>query len=105
MLINDDGFELGMPTAEEMTKHQLTLLTHEAEEAWHLLAKARRDIEKLVSINAEQADRIQSLQLDLNSTMIELAQTRAPKHSVSTWGMMPGDRVSTAGPPARDSKV
>lgn len=100
MLIDDEGFELGMPTAEEMTQHQVTLLTHEAEQAWDLLAKARRDIEKLVAINAELAERIRSLQLDLNSTMVELAQARAPKHSVSTWGMMPGDRLLSAVPPA-----
>lgn len=96
MLINDEGFELGIPTAEEMTQHQVTLLTHEAEQAWLLLAKARRDIETLVTMNAEQAERIQSLQLALNSTMIELAQERAPKHSVSTWGVMPGERVESA---------
>lgn len=99
MLIDDDGFELGMPTAEEMTQHQVILLTHEAEQAWDLLAKARRDIEKLVSINAELTERNRAMQLELNSTMIELAQARAPKHSVSTWGMMPGDGLISAGPP------
>lgn len=89
MLIDDEGFELGIPSVEEMTRHQVVLLTHEAEEAWHLLAKARRDIEKLVLINAELSHRVQALQFDLNSAMIELAQARAPKHSVSTWGLMP----------------
>lgn len=47
-LIDDSGFELGMPTRVEMLKHQCTLLCAELETTRRDLRMARRDIAKLI---------------------------------------------------------
>lgn len=47
-LIDDSGFELGMPTRVEMLKHQCTLLCAELEATRLDLRKAHWDIAKLI---------------------------------------------------------
>ncbi|WP_462402198.1 hypothetical protein [Pseudomonas sp. Marseille-QA0332] len=48
MDIDTTGFELGIPTREEMLEHQITLVQAEYETANEALTKARADIENLV---------------------------------------------------------
>ncbi|WP_432669364.1 hypothetical protein [Pseudomonas umsongensis] len=47
-LIDDTGFELGMPTREEMLKHQCDLLCVELETTRYDLRKAHREITRLI---------------------------------------------------------
>ena len=65
MLIDDKGFELGMPSSEEMAEHQVVLLRHESEQALQQLAKAREDMQKLVDINWALNQQLIALRLDL----------------------------------------
>lgn len=51
MDIDTTGFELGMPTREEMLEHQSHMLCNENDQLRRELAKAKRNIEKLVEIN------------------------------------------------------
>jgi hypothetical protein len=52
-LIDDSGFELGMPTPVEMLKHQCTLLCAELETTRLDLRKTHRDIAKLIVIHRD----------------------------------------------------
>ncbi len=56
MDIDTTGFELGMPTREEMLVHQVTLLQAECEDSTEALTKARKDIQYLVAC-LDQANR------------------------------------------------
>ena len=47
-LIDDSGFELGVPSYTEMLKHQCTLLCAELEATRLDLRKAHRDIARLI---------------------------------------------------------
>lgn len=49
--IDTTGFELGMPTHVDMLKHQCHMLSNENDQFRRDLAKARRNIQKLVDIN------------------------------------------------------
>ncbi|WGV20408.1 hypothetical protein QIY50_24630 [Pseudomonas putida] len=53
MDIDTTGFELGMPTREEMLEHQCHLLCNENDLLRHDLAQANRNINKLVQINQD----------------------------------------------------
>lgn len=46
--IDDSGFGLGMPSREEMLKHQCDLLCAELETTRHDLRKAHKDIADLI---------------------------------------------------------
>lgn len=50
MEIDTTGFELGIPSREEMLEQQVTLLQAEYEDAIEALTKARKDIEHLVRL-------------------------------------------------------
>ena len=52
-LIDDSGFELGMPTPVEMLKHQCTLLCGQLETTRLDLRNAHRDIAKLIVIHRD----------------------------------------------------
>ncbi|CAB5650625.1 Uncharacterised protein [Pseudomonas putida] len=88
MLIDDDGFELGMPSHEEMAEHQVLLLRHESEQAWQQLAKAREDMQKLVDINWALNQQVIALRQDLKVARAQ-ACMEANLHrqgGFSTWG-------------------
>lgn len=51
MDIDTIGFELGMPTREEMLEHQSHMLCNENDQLRRDLSRAKRNIEKLVTIN------------------------------------------------------
>ncbi|WP_332774443.1 hypothetical protein [Pseudomonas sp. ESBL1] len=58
MDIDTAGFELGMPTREEMLEHQSHILCNENDQLRRELAKAKRNIEKLVEINQRLQEQI-----------------------------------------------
>ncbi|MCF1487612.1 hypothetical protein LZ838_09580 [Pseudomonas sp. AA27] len=53
MDIDTAGFELGMPTHVEMLEHQCHMLCNENDQLRRALAKAQRNINKLVEINQD----------------------------------------------------
>ena len=83
MNIDDSGFELGMPSHLELLEHQCNMLCNENDELRHDLVKAKRNIEKLVEINAGLTASLRALQSRQNSSHIE---GQRPRHSVGTWG-------------------
>ncbi|WP_110970794.1 hypothetical protein [Pseudomonas huaxiensis] len=108
MLIDDTGFELGMPTLEEMIRHQVVLLKHEREDVWLRLAKANEDIQRLIEINEGLNRQV----IDLRRQMSERGVAEVKKdvrglHSghVPTWGMrLPSTEEVLAEIAARDGK-
>lgn len=82
MNIDDSGFELGMPSHLELLEHQCNMLCNENDELRHDLIRAKRNIEKLVEINAGLTASLRALQHRQNSTYIE----GRPRHSIGTWG-------------------
>ena len=58
MDIDTTGFELGMPTREEMLEHQSHMLCNENDQLRRELVRAKRNIEKLVEINQSLQDQI-----------------------------------------------
>jgi len=88
VLIDDGGFELGMPSHEEMAAHHLVLLRHESEQAWQQLAKAREDLQKLVDINWELNQQVIALRHDLKVARAHACmETNLHRQGgFSTWG-------------------
>ena len=94
MLIDEDGFDLGMPTREETLEHQVLLLTHEGEQAWLYLAKANRDILKLTMINEGLNKQVMALQREVTQLRARLHfETVTRPGPFSTWGCLPDDRI------------
>ncbi|WP_095159201.1 hypothetical protein [Pseudomonas sp. Irchel 3E13] len=90
MLIDDKGFELGVPTREEMIRHQVVLLKHEREDVWLRLAKANEDIQRLIEINERLNRQIIDLRRQLNEANVVGVSTDCQgmhPGSVPTWGM------------------
>ena len=94
MLIDDDGFDLGVPTHEEMLQHQLVVMTHESEQVWQYLAKATRDIRKLTMINAGLNKQVMGLQREVRELHARLLmETASRPHGFSSWGGQPDIRI------------
>jgi len=56
-LIDDSGFELGMPTRVEMLKHQCDLLCSELETTRRDLRKAHKNIAGLIVMYRRESER------------------------------------------------
>ncbi|MFF7709473.1 hypothetical protein [Pseudomonas sp. NPDC007930] len=55
---DEPDFSLGVPTMEQMWRHQCTLLEHEGEELARELASCRRRIAKLLALHDQDQKRI-----------------------------------------------
>lgn len=91
MTTDDRGFELGMPTQEEMLKHMTVLLKHESEDAWLRLAKANEDIQQLIAINERLNLEIVRLRRQVQDGRVaEIVKGGSKVHPghVPTWGMI-----------------
>ncbi|MDH1696926.1 MULTISPECIES: hypothetical protein [unclassified Pseudomonas] len=87
MDIDIEGFEHGLPSWPEMVAHQVVLLTHEAEQAWGQVAKAKADVRKLVDINADLNKQIMALQRQVLELRHHLCmETNMHGRIFSTWG-------------------
>lgn len=88
MLIDDDGFEMGMPSREEMVAHQVVLLRHESEQASQLLAKAHDDMQKLVAINWALNEEVSTLRNELKVARAHACMELNLQRRVGTptWG-------------------
>ncbi|CAI8817600.1 hypothetical protein [Pseudomonas sp. IT-P218] len=63
-LIDDLGFELGMPTPVEMLKHQCTLLCAELETTRYDSQKAHRDIARLIVMYRDSSTELAALMVE-----------------------------------------
>jgi hypothetical protein len=63
-LIDDGGFELGMPSREEMLKHQCTLLCAELETTRQDLRKAHKNIAKLIIMHRDTSRELSALKVE-----------------------------------------
>jgi hypothetical protein len=63
-LIDDSGFELGMPTREEILKHHCTLLCAELETTRQDLRKAHRNIAKLIIMHRDSSNELAALKVE-----------------------------------------
>ncbi|WJR63155.1 hypothetical protein [Pseudomonas alloputida] len=88
VLIDDEGFELGIPSHEEMVAHQVVLLRHESEQAYHRLAKARADMKKLVDINWALNQEVSTLRHELRVARAHacMETNRKRGSGIPTWG-------------------
>ncbi|GLH31021.1 hypothetical protein QUC26_01840 [Pseudomonas asiatica] len=88
VLIDDEGFELGMPSHEEMVAHQVVLLRHESEQAGHQLAKAQEDMQKLVEINWALNQEVSALRHELRVARAHacMETNRQRGSGIPTWG-------------------
>lgn len=88
VLIDDEGFELGMPSHEEMVAHQVVLLMHESEQACLQLAKAHEDMQKLVDINWALNHEVSTLRHELRVARAHacMETNRQRGNGIPTWG-------------------
>ncbi|MBI6599176.1 MULTISPECIES: hypothetical protein [Pseudomonas] len=63
-LIDDSGFELGMPTRVEMLKHQCTLLCAELETTRQDLRKAHQNIAKPIVMHRDSSTGLAMLKVE-----------------------------------------
>ncbi|VVO61037.1 hypothetical protein PS862_00819 [Pseudomonas fluorescens] len=63
-LIDDTGFELGMPIREEMLKHQCTLLCAELETTRRDLRNAHKNIAKLIIMHRDRSTELAALKIE-----------------------------------------
>jgi len=63
-LINDSGFELGMPSRVEMLKHQCDLLCAELDTTRRDLRKARKNIAGLIVMYRESSTELSALKVE-----------------------------------------
>ena len=63
-LIDDTGFELGMPTHVEMLKHQCTLLCAELETTRTNLRKAHQNIRRLIVMYRDSSKELDALKIE-----------------------------------------
>lgn len=94
MVIDEEGFELGMPSHEEMVAHQVVLLRHESEQAFHRLAKAHEDMQKLVDINWALNQEVSKLRHELRVARAHacMETNRHRGSGIPTWGGQAANR-------------
>ena len=63
-LIDDSGFELGLPSREEMLKHQCDLLCAELETTRRDLRKAHQNIAGLIVMYRESSTELAALKIE-----------------------------------------
>lgn len=98
VLIDDEGFEFGMPSQVEMAAHQVVLLRHESEQAWQQLAKAREDMQKLIDINWALNQQVIALRQDLKVARAQACMevNLHRQGGFSSWGGQPSNQNRTA---------
>ncbi|MGY2260845.1 hypothetical protein [Pseudomonas sp. SDO55104_S430] len=102
-LIDDTGFELGMPTREEMLKHQCTLLCVELETTRCDLRKAHQNIAKLILMHRDSSTELAALKAEherLRWTLSDI-YSRERERGATQMGYAYGDFDSKVDPPGR----
>ncbi|NUU34747.1 hypothetical protein [Pseudomonas sp. C2B4] len=95
-LIDDGGFELGLPTHEEMLKHQCTLLCAELEMTCKDLRKAHQNIAKLIIMHRDGSTELAALKVEherLKWTLSEM-YSQEREREASRMGYAYGDHAN-----------
>lgn len=95
-LIDDSGFELGMPTREEMLKHQCDLLCAELETTRRDLRKAHQNIASLIVMHRDSSTELAMLKVEherLKWTLSDMYR-RESERETARMGYAYGDHAN-----------
>ena len=95
-LIDEGGFELGMPTREEMLKHQCDLLCAELETTRRDLRKAHQNIAQLIIMHRDSFTELATLKVEherLRWTLSDMYR-RESERETARMGYQYGDHTS-----------
>ena len=95
-LIDDTGFELGLPTREEMLKHQCDLLCAELETTRQDLRKAHQNIAHLIIMHRDRSAELAALKVEherLRWTLSDMYR-RESERETARMGYQYGDHTS-----------
>lgn len=95
-LIDDSGFELGMPSREEMLKHQRILLCAELETTRQDLRKAHKNIAKLIIMHRDSFTELATLKVEherLRWTLSDLYRQESERET-ARMGYQHGDHTN-----------
>lgn len=96
-LIDDSGFELGMPTPVEMLKHQCALLCAELETTRLDLRKAHQNIARLIVMYRDTSTELAALKVEHERVRWTLSDVyrRESERETSRMGYKYGDYGNT----------
>jgi len=86
-LIDDSGFELGMPTHVEMLKHQCDLLCAELETTRRDLRKAHKNIAGLIVMYRESSTELSALKVEHRRVQWRLSEFYRRERDQETAGI------------------
>lgn len=94
-LIDDSGFELGIPSYTVMLKHQCTLLCAELETTRRDLRKAHQNIAKLIVMHRDSSTELASLKIEYERLKWTLSDmySRERERDSSRMGYAYGDHT------------
>ncbi|WP_426119569.1 hypothetical protein [Pseudomonas sp. DSP3-2-2] len=72
-LIDDTGFDMGLPSPLEMTRQECLLLHSELRDVWAELRRSRRNVARLVQMNSLLADDFGKLRVEHSKVVWELS--------------------------------
>ncbi len=95
-LIDDSGFELGMPSYTEMLKHQCDLLCAELETTRRDLRKAHQNIASLIVMHRERSTELAALKVEHERLKWALSDmySREREQETSRMGYAYGDHTT-----------
>lgn len=73
-LINDSGFELGMPSVEDMLRHECDLLHSELEVTRRDLRRAHQTIGGMIVMHRELSKELAALKVEYERVSLRLSQ-------------------------------
>jgi hypothetical protein len=91
-LIDDSGFELGMPTLEDMLRHECDLLHSELEVTRRDLRRAHHTIGGMIVMHQTMSKELAALKVEHNRISLRLSQFyEADRQKKPTLGYSYGD--------------
>jgi len=72
-LVDDAGFDLGLPSVLEMTRQECLLLHSELRDVWQELRRSRRNVATLVQMNSMLEGDLSKLRVEYNTVRWELS--------------------------------
>jgi len=92
-LIDDSGFELGLPSREEMLKHQCDLLCAELETTRRDLRKAHKNIAGLIVMYRDSSKELAALKVEHRRVQWRLSEMYNRERETSRMGYAYGDHT------------
>lgn len=72
-LVDDTGFDLGLPSPLEMTRQECLLLHSELRDVWSELRRSRRNVARLVQMNSLLTEDLGKLRIEHSRVRWELS--------------------------------